>query len=284
MGDENNNSQQELKIHMDSLFDFSSRVPYQKSHLISTLQAAKSLIGINPKKPPKQMLKWIESYISKYSDDIDNKNQEINPKKLEVVTIKEFAKLITQNEKLLALDYVKQLYLVASPQYLAEYILELSLNKSASHALFCWYIYKSLKNIKDEGKLYFIELGVNSLFDNDLEIKNADFIILCLFREILDTIYIRYSTVHPILMKLLLSLKLKCEKEESYYLEREIGPFIQCDREFGLLSFLAALKKDEHSSEMIIQLDAIRSLMKYSSNDKCFAYKEIINNSLKYNA
>ena len=42
MGDENNNSQQELKIHMDSLFDFSSRVPYQKSHIISTLQAAKS--------------------------------------------------------------------------------------------------------------------------------------------------------------------------------------------------------------------------------------------------
>ena len=68
MGDKNNNNQQELKNHMNSLFDFSSRIPYQKSHLITTLQAAKSLIGINPTNPPEQMLKWIESYISKYSD------------------------------------------------------------------------------------------------------------------------------------------------------------------------------------------------------------------------
>ena len=281
---ENNKSQQDLKSHMDSLFDFSSRIPYQKSHLITTLQAAKSLIGINPKNPPEQMLKWIESYISRYSDNIGNENQAKNTKKLEIVTIEEFAKLINQNEKLSALDYVRQLNLVASPQYLAEYILELSLDRSASHVLFCWYIYKSLKNIKDEGKLYFLELGVNSLFDNDLEIKNADFIILCLFREILDTIYIRYSTVYPILMKLLLSLKIKCEKEESFYLEQEIGPFIKDDREFGLLSFLVALKEDEHSSEMIIQLDAIRSLMKYSPDNKCFSYKEIINNNLEQNA
>ena len=67
-----------------------------------------------------------------------------------------------------------------------------------------------------------------------------------------------------------------------YFLE--IGPFIKHDREFGLLSFLAALKKDDYSSEMIIQLDAIRSLIKYSSNDKCFTYKEIINSNLEHNA
>jgi hypothetical protein len=281
---ENNKSPQDLKSHMDSLFDFSSRIPYQKPHLITTLQAAKSLIGINPNNPPEQMLKWIESYISRYSDNIGNENQASNTKKLEIITIEEFAKLVDKNEKLLALNYVRKLHLVASPQYLAEYILELSLDRSSSHVLFCWYIYKSLKNIKDEGKLFFLELGVNSLFDNDLKIKNADFIILCLFREILDTIYIRYSTVYPLLMQLLLSLKIKCEKEESYYLEKEIGPFIKYDREFGLLSFLAALKKDEYSSEMIIQLDAIRSLIKYSSNDKCFTFKEIINSNLEYNA
>lgn len=277
-------NQQDLKDHMDSLFYFSSKVPYQKQHLITTLQAAKSLIGINPNNPPAQMLKWIEFYISKFSDNFNNENQSSNQDKLEVVTIKEFSELINQNDKLLALDYIKHLYLVASPQYLAEYILELSLKKSISHVLFCWYIYKSLKNINDSGKLSFLELGVSALFDTTLKLKDADFIIICLYREIFDTIYIRYNTVHPQLMNLLKSARNKCEKERFYHLEKEIEPFIRSGRELGILSYVSTLNKNELNSDIIIQLDAIRSLIKYSSKNQGFTNEEIIQNSIDYNA
>ena len=50
----------ELKDHLDILFNFASQVSYTNNHLLPVIQAGKSLIGIKPedgfgyKKPVKQ--------------------------------------------------------------------------------------------------------------------------------------------------------------------------------------------------------------------------------------
>ena len=225
MGGESLNSPEKLKEYMDSLFDFSTKLPYQKFHLITSLQASKSLIGINPNNPPKTILKWIESYISTFTLDFEDEKQKNDKVKLEVITIEKFTSAVSKNEKLLALDYIEHLFQVASPQYLSEYILELSLDKSISHTLFCWYIYKSLKNIKYERQLHLLKLGVSALFDSSLNLKDSEFIILCVFREILDTVYIRLGTFSTQLLTLLEAARKKCEQKGSYFLEKKNRTF-----------------------------------------------------------
>ena len=58
----------ELKVHLDALFNFASQVTYSQKHLLPVVQAGKSLIGINSNIPPKNLLKWLEGYVKEFSD------------------------------------------------------------------------------------------------------------------------------------------------------------------------------------------------------------------------
>ena len=57
----------ELRVHLDTLFNFASQVSYTQNHLLPVIQAGKSLIGIKPEDPPKNLLKWLEEYVKKFS-------------------------------------------------------------------------------------------------------------------------------------------------------------------------------------------------------------------------
>ena len=61
----------ELKVHLDTLFNFASQVSYTQNHLLPVIQAGKSLIGIKPEDPPKNLLKWLEGYVKGFSVNKD---------------------------------------------------------------------------------------------------------------------------------------------------------------------------------------------------------------------
>ena len=116
----------QLKVHLDTLFNFASQVSYTQNHLLPVIQAGKSLIGIRPENPPKNLLKWIEGYMKEFSlkkDEAFGENELESP---EVIDISRLGELVNSNNKPEALKYLYYLKKVASAEYIAEYLIELA--------------------------------------------------------------------------------------------------------------------------------------------------------------
>jgi len=84
----------ELKIHLEALFNFASQVPYSQQHLLPAIQAGKSLIGIKPDDPPKNLLKWLEGYVKEFSLGKEENVKEIKQKSPEVIEITKLGELV----------------------------------------------------------------------------------------------------------------------------------------------------------------------------------------------
>ena len=98
------------------MFNFASQVSYAPNHLLPVIQAGKSLIGIRPENPPKNLLKWLEGYVKKFSL---KKGKTFGEKELEnheVIDISKFGELVNSNKTTEALKYLYYLKKVASAE------------------------------------------------------------------------------------------------------------------------------------------------------------------------
>ncbi len=87
----------ELKLHLNAIFNFASQVSYAPNHLLPVVQAGKSLIGIKPENPPKNLLKWLEGYVKEFSL---KKRETFGEKELEnpgVINIAKLGELVNAN-------------------------------------------------------------------------------------------------------------------------------------------------------------------------------------------
>ena len=89
----------ELKLHLDAMFNFVSQVSYTPNHLLPVIQAGKSLIGIKPEDPPKNLLKWLEGYVKKISLKKCETFREKELKNPEVIDISKFGEFVIQIKK-----------------------------------------------------------------------------------------------------------------------------------------------------------------------------------------
>ncbi len=187
----------ELKVHLDTLFNFASQVSYTQKHLLPVIQAGKSLIGIKPEDPPKNLLKWLEGYVKEFSL---NKGETFGEKELEnpeVIDISKLGELINSNNKPEALKYLYYLKKVANAEYIAEYLMELATVKSPFQLLFCWYVFKSIRNMENENQYSLLDLAVSCLMDVNAN-KNANhFELICYKQQILNTKMLRSNSIAP---------------------------------------------------------------------------------------
>ena len=271
----------ELKLHLDTMFNFASQVSYAPNHLLPVIQAGKSLIGIKPENPPKNLLKWLEGYVKKFSL---KKGETFGEKELEnpeVIDISKLGELVNSNKTTEALKYLYYLKKVANAEYIAEYLMELATVKSPCQLLFCWYIFKSIRNMENENQLSLLDLGVSCLMDSN-ENKNANhFELICNKQQILNTKMLRSNSIAPLLKVLVNSAKLEISEDYHTFISLKLVELIHEKGELGVWIFLSSLPMEELHYELILLLDAVRSAIRYSSTENDWFMEKVINSQVK---
>ena len=271
----------ELKVHLDTLFNFASQVSYTQNHLLPVIQAGKSLIGIKPEDPPKNLLKWLEGYVKEFSL---KKGETFGEKELEnpeVIDISKLGELVNSNNKPEALKYLYYLKRVANAEYIAEYLMELATVKSPCQLLFCWYVFKSIRNMENENQFSLLDLAVSSLMDVNGN-KNANhFELICYQQQILNTKMLRSNSIAPLLKVLVNSAKLEISEDYHTFISLKLVELIHEKGELGVWAFLSSLPIEELNYELILLLDAVRSAIRYSSTENDWFMEKVINSQVK---
>ena len=271
----------ELKVHLDTLFNFASQVSYTQNHLLPVIQAGKSLIGIRPENPPKNLLKWLEGYVKEFSLKKDETFVENELESPEVINISKLGELVNSNKKPEALRYLHYLKKVASAEYIAEYLMELAILKSPFQLLFCWYLYKSIRNMEDENQLSLLDLGVSCLMDVNENENTNHFELICYKQQILNTNMLRSDPIFPLLKVLVDSAQLEISEDYHTLLSLKLVELIHEQGELGVWTFLSSLPIEELNYELILLLDAVRSAIKYSNTENDWFMEKIINSQVK---
>ena len=257
----------ELKQHLDSMFNFASNVPYKKNHLLPLIQASKSLIGLNLDNPPRNLLKWLEQYFKGFEPNHQLLEYLNDEEKHNILSIQHLEELIINKMTKESRKYLYHLLKVADSRHIMEAILELSLQFSTASTLFCWSAFKSILFI--DNAIGIISLSMDCLEKNN-QGKDAnqnlrdDFYFYCHYHQMIKTEMVRFNKINPKLCNKMKSLK----DVEKYFINipEKLVTYIQKDGEKGLVHYLLELKINELSSENILLLDALRSAIRYSSN------------------
>ena len=271
----------ELKVHLDTLFNFASQVSYTKNHLLPVIQAGKSLIGIKPEDPPKNLLKWLEGYVKEFSL---NKGETFGEQELEspeVVDISKLGELVNSNKKSEAIKYLYYLKRVANAEYIAEYLMELATVKSPFQLLFCWYVFKSIRNMENENQYSLLDLGVSCLMDVNGNNNTNHFELICYQQQILNTKMLRSNSIAPSLRVLVNSAKLEISEDYHTFISLKLVELIHEEGELGVWIFLSSLPMEELNYELILLLDAVRSAIRYSSTENDWFMEKVINSQVK---
>ncbi len=271
----------ELKLHLDTLFNFASQVSYTQNHLLPIVQAGKSLIGIRPEDPPKNLLKWLEGYVKEFSLKKDEAYGEKELESPEVIDISKLGELVNSNKKTEALQYLYYLKKVANAEYIAEYLIELSSVKSPFQFLFCWYVYKSIRNMENENQLSLLDLGVSCLMGVNGNEKTNHFELICYKQQILNTKMLRSDSIFPSLKVLVNAAKLEISEDCHTFISLKLVELIHEKGELGVWTFLSSLPIEELNYELILLLDAVRSAIRYSSTENDWFMEKVINSQVK---
>jgi len=271
----------DLKVHLEALFNFASQVPYRQNHLLPVIQAGKSLIGIKPDAPIKNLLKWLEGYMKEFSlrkEDVYKGKDHESP---EVIEIAKLGELVNANQKLKAIKYLHFLKQVANQEYIAEYLMELATSKTPFQFLFCWYVFKTLRNMEKDSQSSFIELSISCLMDEN---KNKDankFELICYQNQIQRTEMIRYDTIIPKLNEMVEFAKTEISENFQTFFPQELLPLINEMGDLGIWVYSSKLSINEFNPNLILKLDAIRSAVRYSTNKNDWFMEESINYRMK---
>ena len=259
-----------LKRKLDGLFINASQVPYQNNHPIRIVQATKSIIGINTSIEHKKLIDWLENFLLTFNKKEINtiKSNKIN--KPDLVVLSTLGELILSNSKKKAKEYLNHIINAATPMYICEYFIELSLkNKNIESFLFCWSCYRSLlflgHNINASLLLY---LCLDSLFfdkvnkNNDQNIFSVNkFEIMCNLDEIKKCSFVRAKKILEYL-------------NTDFYLN-----YIQLDKcinnnntklindKAGRYDLIDYLNENEINEYIILLFDSVRSKFKHSNKN-----------------
>ena len=273
-----------IKSRMDDLFIFSSQVPYGCNHPLRVVQASKSLIGINLEDPSRQLLKWLDDYVKDFTPNFNTpspSDQNVSP---ETITYTHFENLILHKKKSESKIYLTHLLQVADPRHIAEFLMELSAQQTPGSFLFCWSAFRSLQFLGDKDGYPILYHCLSNILEEMSGEKNNTKLLMercelyCHQFQIRKTEIIRKNKIIPHLDKMIRTIKQGLNQTYSLNIPKALGDSINKEGEKGILSYLATLKMEDISSELILFLDAIRSALIFSDNPEDPVLLSIFNN------
>ena len=260
----------EIKAHLDTLFVFASQVPYHSEHLLPVVQASKSLIGINLKTIPGNLLKWLESYMTQFSPDQNLPGISAEEMKPEVISVAHLQELVNGNNLQEGEKYLGYLLQVADPYHIAEYLLEVAAQQSAGTFLFCWSAYKSMRIMEPGDSIPVLYLCLGALFHKEFSDRGARQNALANFElqyhqyQIKQSNMVRHAKIITNLGKLLKNTNPINQDDFNEFIPSELSILLNKDGLLGIHTFLTNRSIEELNSELIFVMDALRSAIRFS--------------------
>ena len=261
-----------IKSHLDTLFVFTSQVPFQSEHLLPVVQASKSLIGINLEAIPGNLLKWLESHMTHFSPDQNLPGISTEEMKPEVISVSHLQELVNNNNLKEGEQYLGYLLQVADPYHIAEYLLEVAAQQSAGTFLFCWSAYKSMRIMEPSDSIPVLYLCLEILFHNEFSERDARQNVLANFElhyhqyQIKQANMVRHAKIITNLEKLLKNANPINQDDFNELVPSDLSILLNKNGLLGIHTFLTNLSIEEFNSELIFVMDALRSAIRFSQD------------------
>ena len=265
-----------IKEEIDSLLSLASKVSYIDNHPIFYIQPCKSLIGIDYKKPPTQLLKWLENYIKKSNYNVGLEYNKMVDENLEVLSIQKLQESVVNNSLSDSHRYLSNLIKVSNPYYIMEAIFEISLSLTADKIIFCWFAYKCIRFMSSDSSVEMLYICIDCLNNNKINKvispKYESFYLFCYMKQIIKSDMVRYNTIRPLLDKVLVSI------DDFDILEinipNRLKESLRKNGVYAIIDYIRTLKVNAFSIKELLMLDALRVLIQY--DDKSELIKKII--------
>ena len=277
----------ELKSRIDDLFIFVSQVEYKVKHPLRIILASKSLIGINLEKPPRNLLKWLDHYVKDFTPNFNPPSlvdQNLSP---ETITYTHLWKLILNRKKNESNIYLTHLLQVADPRHIAEFFMELGAQHSPESFLFCWSAFRSIQFLGEKEGYSILYHCLSNLLEKVVDKKSNTNLLLnkyelyCHQFQIRKTEIIRKNKIIPNLDKMIQGINQELSQMSPLNIPISLGGIIRKEGVGGIISYLSNIKIDDISTDLILLLDALRSVLKFSDNPEDPVLLRILNNNRK---
>ena len=265
-----------IKGEIDSLLNLASKISYIDNHPIFYIQPCKSLIGLDDKKSPRKLLKWLENYIQKSNYSLGLEYNKMVDEDIEVLSIRKLQELVINNSLSESHRYLSNLIKVSNPYYIMEAIFEISLSLDADKIIFCWFAYKSIRFMSPDSSVEILYICIDCLnnkkINKIISPKYETFYLFCYMKQIIKSDMVRHNTIRTLLEKVLvgiddidiLNINIPNTLKESL---RKNGVY-------AIVDYIRELETNAFSIEEVLMLDALRVLMQY--DEKSELIKKII--------
>ena len=288
------NQEQAAKIIENGIID-SLKIKFKKfdPHPIRVIQASKSLIGLNLKNPNMKLLDFISIYMKEFDSSFYYSSFDYNKDLNEVISIRDLEEAFLIKDRKNILDMSYQLSLVSSESHILEYLVEISLKQTGKSFLFIWSLYRSILFISNKDSKLFLNLAIDAILSDeftslpnndsrhkeDFESWHSRIIKLdCLSLEKLDLYshlleaynsdLIRISKIKDLIKNLIFnSNKFECISHSSDGSFNDKYTHLLSKGRYWLLDFLNEQDKQTITPNLIIFLDSIRSLLRFSDKN-----------------
>jgi len=268
----------DIKSRMDALFIFASQVEYKGKHPLRIVQACKSLIGINLESPPQTLLKWIEGHLKDFTPKFNLPPFDANKEAPAIITYAHLGNLIIEKKECETYTYLSYLLQAAGPCHIAEYMIELAICKSPKSFLFCWSALRSILFVGEKEGYVILYHCIASLLEEDESVKSSEELLLeqyevyCHQFQIRSMEMVRKSKIIPHLDVLVKMIAPKLMSTVLPELPHTLRKMIKSEGTQGITTYLSTLKVEAITSDLILVLDSLRSVLKFSN----FAHDKIL--------
>ena len=260
----------ELKSRFDALFTFVSQVEYSRTHPIRVVQACKSLVGINPENPPKVLLRWLERYLKCFNPSFNKPASDINEVSPEVITYSHLGNLIINKKQKEAYNYLGYLLQITGPNHIAEFLIELAASKSSGSLLFCWSAMRSIQFVGEQEGYPILYHCISRLLKEEEVIIESDgsalerYEICCHQFQIRESEMVRMAKIIPYFDQLIKTIESNFIQSEFPDLPEKLKKMINQEGIRGIHAYLNGLKLEGINFELVLLLDALRSVLQFS--------------------
>ena len=258
------------------------RLKDSHSHPIRLIQASKSLIGLDLDSPSQTLLIFSSDCVQKYNKDSNYEVYDYSEELNKVISIYDLEKVFLNKNRTSILIMLNQLSRVSSELHILEYLIEISLKQSGKSFLLIWSLYKSILFTTNKDSKLFIRLASDIILDDEFEdfvesdvkwnfeiIKSNSLSIdsIDLYSHLLEaynTDMVRTFKIKSLIIGLInRKFNLDTEQFDVNQKIRSIELFNK-DR-FWLIDFINKTDKQKITNDMILFLDSIRCLLKFSN-------------------
>ena len=266
-------------------------------HPIRLIQASKSLIGLNLDSPNQILLNFSSNCVQKYNKASTYEIFDYHTDMNEVISIYDLEKAFLKRDKSSVLNMLDQLTRVSSELHILEYLIEISLKQSGNSFLLIWSLYKSIAFVSNKDSKLFIKLASDIILSDRFEdyteqdlqwnfevIKSNSLSMdtIDLYAHLLEAYnsdLVRNSKIKSLIINLV-NRKLNFGTQEfSNNQKIKFIELLNKDR-FWLIDFINKIDKQKITNDMILFLDSIRCLFKFSDKNYykfiCFQFDKFL--------